>query len=239
MDIVRSRFALALASVIAVVCSGAAGQAFGQAAPSPKTPPATNSAPAEQGAPAETPASADFEYRSAVFSDLLDTGKKLLSLAQATPEDKFTWRPSGDGAYSVSEVYLLAASQYYHLPYTFGAIRAAGYEFEGDDVTGGRGAAPPFEKSTTSKDRVILELIDSFSYFKNIMPTLTDADLDKPITLSGRRTTPNGGLFLMATDLHEYLAQAVDYARQTGVVLPWMNEEQQRREKQGQRTPPR
>lgn len=195
--------------------------------------------PTESNA-SDTGNSPGFDYRSVVFTDLLDTGKKLLETAQATPPDKFTWRPpNADRAYSVSELYLLAASLYYHMPYEFGAIRAAGYEFEGDDVTGGRGTAIPFEKSTTEKRAVLLELTDSLAYFKNIMPTLSEADLQEPIELDGRRTTPNAGLFLMATDLHNYLAQAVVYARLNGIVLPWMNTDDERREKQGQRKPAR
>ena len=223
----------AFAAVIVLVGGAPAIETFGKAGSAAKTS-AERGAAQEKDAPAEINTASSFNYRSIVFADLLDTGKKLLSLAKATPADKYTWRPEGDGAYSISELYLLAAAQYYHLPYEFGAIRAAGYEFEGDDVTGGRGTAPPFEKSTTSKDMVLLQLTDSLAYFKNIMPTLSDADLEKPITLSGRRTTPNGGFFIMASDLHEYLSQAVVYARLTGVSLPWMNEEQQRREKQAQ-----
>jgi hypothetical protein len=211
--------------------------AFGQG--SSKSSPSGKTAASESNAPAETVIASGFDYRSTAISDLVDTGSKFLSLAQATPADKFTWRPAGEGAYSFSELYLLAASLYYHLPYEFGAIRAAGYEFEGDDVTGGRSTAGPFEKSTTNKNAVVLELSDSLAYFKNIIPTLTDADLEKPIMLSGKRTTPDGGLFLMANDLHDYLAQAVVYARINGVSLHWMDEEQQRREKQGQRKPAR
>ena len=178
-----------------------------------------------------------FDYDAIVLSDLRDTGNRLIELAKAMPADKFTWRPTGEGALSASELYLLAATEYYHLPSEFGAIQAAGYEYGGDAVTGRRQATVPLEKSTTNKAEVVTEIVDAVSYFNGIMQTLSDADLQKQIKVSGRDTTPNGILFIMANDMHEYLAEAMDYARSNGVTLPWMAEEQKQKQKRGERTP--
>ena len=178
-----------------------------------------------------------FDYRTTVLADLQDTGQRLIDLARAMPPDKYKWRPSGEASLSVSELYLLAATEYYHLPSTFGAIQAAGYEYGGDAVTGQRQATEPLEKSTTDKSQVVTEIVDAVSYFKGIMPTVTDADLQKRVKVAGRETTPNEALLVLANDMHEYLAQAMDYARQNGVVLPWMAELQKQKQKRGERTP--
>ena len=177
-------------------------------------------------------------YKSVMLPDVEDVGAKLIALAQAMPTDKFTWRPSGGNDFpTVSELYLIAASQYYHRPREWGLPRAAGYEYEGNDATGKR-SLPDLDKSTIDKAQVIHELVDAEGYFKGIVKTLTDADMQKPIHTLGEDTTPCGALFVMAGDMHEYLARAMDYARMNGVVLPWMDERQKLQRHRGERTPP-
>jgi hypothetical protein len=177
-----------------------------------------------------------FDFKTAALADLEDMGKKLLELAKAMPPDKFTWRPNGEGSRSVSEVYLLAATQYYHLPSEWGLLKAAGYEADGDQVTGNRAPTVPLEKLTTDKAQTINELFDAISYFGGISKTLTDADLQKPIRFLGHDTTPGASLLLLDNDVHEYLDQAILYAQMNGVVLSWMTEKQKEREERGHRT---
>lgn len=177
-----------------------------------------------------------FDFRSATLADIEDAGKKLLSLAKAMPADTYSWRPNAEGASSVSEVYALAASQFYHLPSEWGLLKAAGYEADGDLVTGNREPTLPLEKTVKDKDQVVNELFDATSYFGGISKTLTDADLQKPIKFLGRDTTPGASLLLMDTDLHEYLDQAILYAQMNKVLLPWMTDKQKERAERGHRT---
>jgi hypothetical protein len=165
-----------------------------------------------------------FDYRSAVIGDLQDIGKKFQDLAKLMPPEKFTWRPA-EGSRSVSELYLYVATQYYRQPYEFGAIRAAGYEVEGDDATSGRGNVTPLEKTTTDKGQVLIELNDSLSYFKGIMPTLSDTDMQKRVKIAGKDVTVYEALLMMDAQLRQRLGQAVAYARMNGVTPPWTDEE--------------
>lgn len=121
--------------------------------------------------------------------DAQSTGSRLVALAQAMPADRFTWRPSGDGFPSVSELYLVAATLFYHRPREWGAPRAAGYEYEGNDSTGGRKLAA-LETATTDKAQVVHELIDALAYFKSITKTLSDSDMQKPTKISGISPLP-------------------------------------------------
>jgi hypothetical protein len=176
------------------------------------------------------------EDKIAVLADVEDVGRKLIELAQAMPADKFGWRPNGEGLFSVSEVYLLAATRYYHMPSVWGGLQAKGYEIEGNAATAGTTEDPPLEKSTTNKVEVVNQLTDAVSYFDGMMKTLTDANMQKSIKILGRTTTPYLSLILMDADLHEFLAQAMNYARSNGVVLPWMNELQEEQRRRGLRT---
>jgi hypothetical protein len=63
--------------------------------------------------------------KTAFMADLDVMQGKFLGLAEAFPQDKYTWRPM-DGVRSVSEVLMLAAMEgYSFIPTSFGAKAAA------------------------------------------------------------------------------------------------------------------
>jgi hypothetical protein len=191
------------------------------------------------GPKAASPSVASCDYHAKLVSELKDLGNKLVELGKAMPAEKFTWHPEGEGLPTVSELYLLAAAEYYHVPSDLGAIRAEPYEVaETPDST--RKPLPkniPFEKSLTDKTDVTNEVFDAVAYFNGSMESLSDSDLNvqKHMKVRGRDMTPDDLLFTMVGDVHEYLAQAMDYARMNGVVLPWMTEIQQEKQKRGLR----
>ena len=189
------------------------------------------------GPKAASPSVASCDYHPKLVSELKDLGDKLIELGKAMPAEKFSWHPEGEGLPTVSELYLLAATEYYHVPSDLGAIRAEPYEVaETPDSTRKPPAKNvPFEKSLTDKTDVTNEVFDAVSYFNGSMESLSDSDFQKHIKVRGRETTPDDLLFTMVSDIHEYLAQAMDYARMNGVVLPWMTEMQQEKQKRGLR----
>jgi hypothetical protein len=100
--VMKNRFgrALPLVAVALVLVSSAA---FGQTA--------TTAAPA---APAVSGLRADVNWQ------LTDLEKKLVTLAEATPQEKYGWRPA-PGVRSVSEVYMHIAGGNYFLATFVGA----------------------------------------------------------------------------------------------------------------------
>ena len=122
------------------------------------------------------------------------------------------------------------------LPSEWGLLKAAGYEADGDQVTGNRAPSTPLEKAATDKPQVMNELFDAVSYFNGIAKTLTDSDLQKPLKVAGRNTTTYGSLLTMDGDVHEYLAQAIAYARLNGITVSWMKSREQEQEQRGWRT---
>jgi uncharacterized damage-inducible protein DinB len=167
-------------------------------------------------AAAQTP-SADtrtsYGFRERAVVELKGVQKEIVALAQAMPQEKYTWRPA-DGVRSVSEVYLHLAAGNFGLTARAGVPPKTGFTFQG------------FEKSTADKAQIVRQLNDSFEYAENGISNLSDADLLKPV--KSQNYTNAGDLVLhIVAHAHEHLGQSIAYARMNGVVPPWTAERQQ------------
>jgi uncharacterized damage-inducible protein DinB len=140
--------------------------------------------------------------------------KEILGLAEATPADKYGWRPA-PGVRSISEVYIhIAGGNYLFLGFA-GIKPPAGLDKE-------------MEKSVTEKSKVIDELKKSFAHVRAGIAALPDADLDKPVKLFGSESTVRGVLLIAANHEHEHLGQSIAYARMNGIVPPWTAAQEKR-----------
>jgi len=148
----------------------------------------------------------------ASFLNDLDTLRgKFLGLAEAFPQDKYTWRPM-DGVRSVSEVLMLAAFEGYNfIPSTFGA--------KGADL-GTREEAAKL-RTLTDKAQVIEHLNKGFAHAKSEMQALDAATLTGTRKVMGRDLSVADGALLIGGDLHEHLGQLIAYARMNHIVPPW------------------
>jgi uncharacterized damage-inducible protein DinB len=145
-------------------------------------------------------------FRADFFANLDEVEEKILALAEATPQEKFAWRPA-NGIRSVSEVYMHVAGGNYFLATFIGAKAPAR---NGD-----------MEKTVTAKADVIAELKASFQHLRNAVNALSDADLEKTVKMFGKQTSYRSVLLTMISHLHEHLGQSIAYARSNGVVPPW------------------
>ena len=143
-------------------------------------------------------------FRNEVFANLDDVERKIVSLAEATPESKFTWRP-GKGVRSISEVYMHIAGSNYVLA-SFLGVQAP--RTNGDAET-----------RVTKKGEVLAELRRSFEHLHEAISTTND--LDRPVKLFGSQTTRRGVVLTIVSHLHEHLGQSIAYARMNNVVPPW------------------
>ena len=147
--------------------------------------------------------------KAAFVADIDAMQKKFVALAEAFPQDKYTWRPM-EGVRSVSEVLMLIASE--------------GYGFA-PTAMGGKAALSREEagklKDVTEKAQVIDHLNKAFAHAKK------EIDAVDPATLLGKRklfgqdlTAPQAVLFVSG-DMHEHLGQLIAYARTNRIVPPW------------------
>ena len=145
--------------------------------------------------------------------------KKFVALAEAVPQEKYTWRPTPE-VRSFSEVFLhVAGANYFYLE--------------------GVGVPPPagvdrktYEKSTTDRAKIVEQLKQSFDLVRETVLKTSDADLEKPAKLYGQPATVRDVLFAMVTHQPEHLGQSIVYARLNGVVPPWTAERQARQQQQ-------
>jgi uncharacterized damage-inducible protein DinB len=131
---------------------------------------------------------------------------QLLALAQATPAEKFSWRPA-PGVRSTSEVYMhIVLANFYLL-----------------SVTGPK--EPPvsidLEQTVTSKAAVIDWLSRSLEAVKTARAQLKPGDLQRKVTIEGKTVTVDGMYLRIIVHDNEHMGQLIAYARMNGIVPPW------------------
>ena len=175
---------------------------------------------AQSAAPAAAPAAAAMEApKSGARADFLkewdSLEKKFVALAEAIPQEKYTWRPTPE-VRSVSEVFLHVAGGNYSYLDGLGVPPPAGVDRKN------------FDKSTTDRAKIVEHLKQSFELARETMLKTSDADLEKPAKLYGRPSTARQVFFTLVTHTPEHLGQMIVYARECGVVPPWTAERQAR-----------
>jgi hypothetical protein len=158
-----------------------------------------------------TPKDAAAVIKTGFVADLDELEKKFVALAEAFPQDKYTWRPM-DGVRSVSEVLMLAAFEgYAFIPTSFGAKPA--------DL----GSREEMAKLRTLSDKpqVIDHLKKGFAHAKQQIGALDAASLTGKRKVMGQDMPVVEIADRIAGDLHEHLGQLIAYARMNHIVPPW------------------
>ena len=135
--------------------------------------------------------------------------QQLLALAEATPAEKFSWRPA-PGVRSTSEVYMHIAIANFYLLSVTGPKMPADLN---DDM----------EKTVTSKAEVIAWLKRSLEAVKTAHAAETPKDLERKVKIDDRDATVDGMYLRIIVHANEHMGQLIAYARMTGVVPPWAN----------------
>ena len=152
-------------------------------------------------------------FRSDLLKALDDLEKKSVGLAEAAPQEKYSWRPA-EGVRSVGEVFThMAMGNYYY-------AGLAGNKAPADINVSG------IEKLGTDKTNTVSALKQSFVHVRQTILQLSDADLEKPVKMGGGESTVRYALFIMEVHQSEHLGQSIAYARSIGVVPPWTAERQ-------------
>lgn len=149
--------------------------------------------------------------KASFLADLDTLKTKFVGLAEAIPQDKYTWRPM-EGVRSVSEVLMLAAMEgYSFIPNGFGGKpQALGTPEEVARL-----------RALTDKAQVIDHLNKGFAYAKAQIDAADPAALTGKRRMMGRELSVVEVATFIGGDLHEHLGQMIAYARQNRVVPPW------------------
>jgi uncharacterized damage-inducible protein DinB len=140
--------------------------------------------------------------------ELKHVTSQLLALAEATPTDKFAWRPS-TGVRSTSEVYMhIAIANFYFLS-------VVGKQTMPIEIK------PGFEKSVTAKADVIAWLKRSLDAARDARARETPKELERKVEFLKQSTTADAVYLRLIIHCNEHMGQIVAYARMTGVAPPW------------------
>lgn len=146
--------------------------------------------------------------RGEILAGIKDAEDKLIQLAEATPEDKYSYRPSKD-ARNAGQVFMHVAAGNYFLATFVGAKPPEGINLR------------TYEDALTKKADIQKAIKDSFAHVEKALMSASDADLEKPVDFFGRKTTARGAFLLVLSHGHEHLGQSIAYARGNGIVPPW------------------
>jgi uncharacterized damage-inducible protein DinB len=139
--------------------------------------------------------------------ELRHVSNQLIALAEATPDEKFSWRPAA-GVRSTSEVYMhIVMANFYLLSVTGPKMP--------DDLKEG------METSVTSKAEVIKWLKRSFEAVKEAHLAVKPDDLKRKVTIEKRDATVDGMYLRILVHNNEHMGQLIGYARMSGVKPPW------------------
>ena len=164
----------------------------------------------------EKKAAAKSDFTSDVVANLARAGRQLVSLAEAMPADKFSWRPN-DQVRKVSEVYMHVVGTNFLLPSSLGAAPPKGVTIPEKPFD----LATQLESEVTSKEAVISRLRESFAYAAEAIKAIPASDLDTEVAIFGFAASKRAYILILMSHAHEHLGQAVAYARTVGVVPPW------------------
>jgi uncharacterized damage-inducible protein DinB len=139
--------------------------------------------------------------------ELRHVTKQLVALAEATPQEKFSWRPA-PGVRSTSEVYMHIALANFYL------LRVTGPEMPVD-------LKPELEKTVTTKTEVIQWLKRSLEQVKEARAAMKPADLKRKVRVADRDATVDGMYLRIIVHNNEHMGQLIAYARLSGVKPPW------------------
>ncbi len=152
--------------------------------------------------------SAATDYRDEFMHHFRQSTRKIVSLAEAMPEDLYTWSP-GPGVMPVGQVYMHIARYNYFYPET-----ALGIPAPSDiDV--------PNLESITDKAKVTKLLRQSVEHVRQHVSRMTTEDLTRTTTLYRRQIAGWAVLFQLLAHMNEHVGQSVSYARMNGIVPPW------------------
>ncbi|HWY06707.1 MAG TPA: DinB family protein [Candidatus Acidoferrales bacterium] len=136
--------------------------------------------------------------------------QQLVALAEATPPEKFAWRPA-PGVRSTSEVYMHIAMANFYL------LSVTGPKMPTDLKQG-------MEKTVTSKAEVIGWLKRSLQAVKEAHLAEKPDDLRREVHIMDRDATVDGMYLRVIVHANEHMGQLIAYARMTGVAPPWTKE---------------
>jgi hypothetical protein len=143
-----------------------------------------------------------------------DSEQKVIALAKAVPEEKYSWRPA-PGVRSFSEVFVHIASGSQLM------MKLATSTLSDEELNKAIEEQSKLEKQTFSKEHIIQMLSGSFAAVRKSLESARPGTLARPASFFGTATTIRGIFVSLDVHIGEHLGQAIAYARMNGITPPW------------------
>jgi uncharacterized damage-inducible protein DinB len=154
------------------------------------------------------PAAAD------ILLSFSDSEQKVLALAKAVPEEKYSWRPApGVRTFGEVFVHIVSANQL--------LMKLATSTPSADELKMAFEEQSKLEKQTLSKERTIQLLTESFAAVRKSLESARPGNLAQSADFFGTPTTRRGIFVNLDVHIGEHLGQAIAYARMNGITPPW------------------
>jgi uncharacterized damage-inducible protein DinB len=151
-----------------------------------------------------------------VLAPMSDIESKVMALAKAVPEEKYSWRP-GPGVRSFGEVFL-------HIAYgTKLMMTIASKQPNAEEMKKLIAEEQVGEKSGLDKAHTLELLAQNFAAARKAIEPLRSGGLSHDADFFETHTTRRGVYVFVDTHMAEHLGQAIAYARMNGIVPPWSN----------------
>lgn len=142
------------------------------------------------------------------FTQHFDYASRVLSLAEAMPAEKYSWRPEEE-VFSVERVYThIARYNFYYLEENLGISAPEDVDIENME-------------SITGKKEVVNILARSIEHVKNAVKEMPESKLSEQTEMYGQTINGQAVLLQLITHKSEHVGQSIAYARMNGIVPPW------------------
>ena len=133
---------------------------------------------------------------------------RLVQLAEALPEDVFSWKPNESGM-TVEHVFMHIARYNYLYPESNLGI-ASPADIDLDKL-----------ESMTGKQAVLKHLKPSLDHARKVLVEMPEKDRVELVELYGNDTQAWNVFFQLQVHMAEHLGQLMAYSRMNGIVPPW------------------
>ncbi len=155
-----------------------------------------------------SPAAAD------ILLSFSDSESKVIALAKAVPEEKYSWRPA-PGVRSFGEVFVHIVSANQLLMKLATSAPSAG------ELKAAFDEQSKLEKQSFPKARIIEMLTESLAAVRKSLESARPGALAQSADFFGTPTTRRGVFVNLDVHIAQHLGQAIAYARMNGITPPW------------------
>lgn len=140
--------------------------------------------------------------------------EKVVALAKAVPEEKYSWRPA-EGVRSFREAFI-------HIANGNLLLLAIANDSPTKEILEKRIAEnAKREKTGLNKEQILKMLTDSFASAKKALEAERNGGLGRDTEFFGTPTIRRGVYVILDTHIAEHMGQLIAYARMNGITPPW------------------